>query len=169
MKSMRSGSILILGLLCSLAGFCAAQQTQAPEAATVWNTIVNAPFDASKAVNVDGLSIVRDRIHITLTDGSLEFSQPAGGVMFGAAFKGRGKIEIAPPSPAEAQQLELFTKQKTLSLDFTDATFSFTDETFDDIARQVKWVSLTDTSLAKLYQDRQRAREGLAAEIVPRI
>lgn len=169
MKSMRSGIILTLGLLYFLAGLCTAQQTQAPEAAAVWNAIVNAPFDASKAVNVEGLSIVRDRIHITLTDGSLQFSQPAGGVVIGAAFKGRGKIEIAPPSPAEAQQLELFTKQKTLSLDFTNATFSFTDDTFDEIAKQVKWVSLTDTSLAKLYQDRQRAREDLAAEIVPRI
>ncbi|HKW89935.1 MAG TPA: M1 family aminopeptidase [Candidatus Acidoferrales bacterium] len=130
---------------------------------------MNAPFDGSKAAVVENLSIVHDRIHITLVSGTIQFSQPANGVVFGAAFTGRGRIEIAPPNADEAQQLELFTKQKSLSLDFTQAAFSFTDDTFDEVAGQVKWMNSADTSLGKLYADRQRTREDLAAEIVPRI
>jgi hypothetical protein len=169
MKNARARFILTLGVLCSLAGLCPAQQVQAPEAAAVWNALVDAPFDGSKTANVEGLSIVRDRIHITLTDGTLAFTQPTGSIVFGAAFKGRGKIEIAPPNVLEEGQLELFTKEKSLDLDFTEATFSFTDDTFAEVAKQVKWTSSTDNSLANLYQTRQRAREDLAAEIVPRI
>lgn len=162
------GCSLILGIFVCFTGVCQAQQAQSPEV-TTWNAIVNAPFDAGKTAVVQNLSVVRDRIHITLVSGTIQFSQPANGVVFGAAFSGRGRIEIAPPNVAEAQQLELFTKQKSLSLDFTEAAFSFTDDTFDEVAKQVKWTSSTGNSLSKLYADRQRTREDLAAEIVPRI
>jgi hypothetical protein len=168
-KAIRKEFVLLCTVGILLARVCAAQQPTAQAPASIWAAVAQAPFDASKTANVEGLSLVRDRIHITLNDGTLQFSQPADGLVFGAAFKGRGHIEIAPPDPAEAQQLELFTKQKSLSLDFTQATFSFTDDTFEEIAKQVKWVNAPDNSLAQLYQNRQRAREDLAAEIVPRI
>ena len=169
MKLIRNGLFFVLVSLFSLASVSRAQQAQPSEATTVWNAIVNAPFDASKTAVVENLSIIRDRIHFTLISGTLEFSQPAGSVVFGAAFKGKGRIEIEPPNAVEAQQIELFTKQKSLSLDFTDATFSFTDGTFGEIAKQVKWTNSSDDSLSKLYLDRQKTREDLAAEIVPRI
>ena len=162
------GCSFLFGIFVCSSAVCQAQQAQTPEV-NAWNAIVNAPFDAGKTAAVENLSIVRDRIHITLVSGTLQFSQPANGVVFGATFSGRGRIEIAPPNAAETQQLELFTKQKSLSLDFSEAAFSFTDDTFDEVAKQVKWSSLTDNSFGKLYLDRQRTREDLAAEIVPRI
>lgn len=150
-------------------GVCAAQTATAQDATAVWNAVDQAPFDATKTAHVEGLTLVRDRIHITLVDGTIEFSAPAAGVVFGAAFKGRGRIEIAPPNEGEGHQLELFTKQKTLNAEFSEATFSFTDGMFDEVARQVKWTAAPDNSLAQLYQGRQRTREDLAAEMVPRI
>src|SRR5690348_12436640 len=168
MKMTRMGCSFLFGIFVCSSAVCQAQQAQTPEV-NAWNAIVNAPFDAGKTAAVENLSIVRDRIHITLVSGTLQFSQPANGVVFGATFSGRGRIEIAPPNAAETQQLELFTKQKSLSLDFSEAAFSFTDDTFDEVAKQVKWSSLTDNSFGKLYLDRQRTREDLAAEIVPRI
>lgn len=146
-----------------------AQASSVNDATSAWNAINEGALNPEKAANVENLTLTRDRIHVILVDGTIEFTSPVNGIVFGAAFKGRGKIEIAPPNAAEAQQLELFTKQKLLSLDFTDATFSFTDGTFNEIAKQVKWVNATDGSLAQLYQSRQREREDLAAEIVPRI
>lgn len=152
-------------------GVCVAQTagSQDATATSVWNAVNQAPFDAAKTANVENLTFARDRIRITLIDGTIQFTAPAAGVVFGGAFKGRGKIEMAPPNAGEAQQLEVFTKQRTLSLDFSEATFSFADGTFDEIAKQVKWVNATDESLAGLYRSRQRAREDLDAEIVPRI
>ncbi len=76
---------------------------------------------------------------------------------------------MAPPNAGEAQQLQLFTKQSILNAEFSEATFSFTDGTFDEVGKQVKWTNATDNSLGNLYQSRQRAREDLDAEIVPRV
>jgi peptidase M1-like protein len=153
--------------VCARSGW--AQASSVDNATSIWNGINEGALNPEKAANVKNLTLSRDRIHITLVNGTIEFTSPANGIVFGAAFKGRGKIEIAPPNALEAQQVELFTKQKILSMDFTDATFSFTDATFDEIAKQVKWVNATDNSLAQLYQSRQRDREDLDAEMVPRI
>lgn len=146
-----------------------AQASATNDAASAWNAINEGALNPEKAANVENLTLTRDRIRITLKGGTIGFTSPVNGMVFGAAFKGEGRIEIAPPNAMEEQQLELFTKQQTLSLDFTDATFSFTDTTFDEIAKQVKWVNATDSSLAQLYQSRQRDREDLDAEVVPRI
>jgi Peptidase family M1 domain len=162
-----AGVLIVLILVC--AGACPAQTIPAQDATAVWNAVEQAPFDAAKMAHVENLTLARDRIHITLIDGTLQFTAPAAGVVFGAAFKGRGRIEVAPPNAGEAQQLQLFTKQNILSVEFSEATFSFTDGTFDEVGKQVKWLNTTDNSLAQLYQDRQRAREDLGAEIVPRI
>ncbi|MGB6874555.1 MAG: M1 family aminopeptidase, partial [Candidatus Acidiferrales bacterium] len=162
-----AGVLIFLVLVC--AGACPAQTIPTQDAIAVWNAVEQAPFDAAKTAHVENLTLTRDRIHITLIDGTLQFTAPAAGVVFGAAFKGRGRIEVAPPNAGEAQQLQLFTKQNILSVEFSEATFSFTDGTFDEVGKQVKWLNATDNSLGDLYQNRQRVREGLAAEIVPRI
>lgn len=156
-------------LMIASPGICEAQAAAAQDATAVWDAVEQAPFDASKAAHVENVTLTRDRIRITLTDGMIEFTEPATGVVFGAAFKGSGRIEVTPPNEAEAQQLELFTKQKTLNLTFSEATFSFTDGTFEEMAKQVKWTSAGDSSLEQLYQERQQIREDLAAQIVPRI
>ncbi|HKF51261.1 MAG TPA: M1 family aminopeptidase [Candidatus Acidoferrales bacterium] len=159
--------LVFLAFACP--GICSAQAASTQDATAVWNAVNQAPFDATKAAHVENLTIARDRIHITLIDGEIQFTAPTAGTVFGAAFKGRGRIEVAPPNDAEAHQLELLTKQKTLNMEFSEATFSFTDGTFDEIGKQVKWMPPPDNSLAQLYQDRQRAREDVAAEMVPRI
>lgn len=150
-------------------GICAAQAVPVQGATAVWNAVEQAPFDASKTAHVENLTLTRDRIRITLLDGMIQFTAPANGIVFGAAFKGTGRIEIAPPNAAEGQQLALFTKQQILNMLFSEATFSFTDGTFEEVAKEVKWTNAGDNSLAQLYQNRQQTREDLAAQIVPRI
>lgn len=150
-------------------GICEAQTVASQDAAAVWNGVERAPFDASKTAHVENVMLTRDRIRITLRDGTIQFTAPADGMVFGAAFKGSGRIEMTPPNKAEAEQLQLFTKQQTLNLTFSEATFSFTDGTFEEVAKQVKWTNAGDNSLAQLYQNRQQTREDLAAQIVPRI
>lgn len=162
----------LCALVCLAAagsGICEAQAAPGQDATLAWNAVEQAPFDASKTAHIENLTLTRDRIRITLQDGTIQFTAPANGMVFGAAFKGSGRIEVTPPNAAEAQQLALFTKQKTLNLAFSEATFSFTDGTFEEVAKQVQWTNAGDNSLAQLYHDRQQAREDLAAQIVPRI
>jgi hypothetical protein len=146
-----------------------AATASAQDATSIWNSLSQPAPDAAKSASVNNVVLTRDRIRITLTDGVIQFMQPAGGVVFGAAFRGHGHLQVSVPNGREAQQLFLFTKQDGLDLEFTDATFSFTDGTFDEVARQVHWSSSAAPELADLYQKKQHEREDLAAGIVPRL
>lgn len=125
-------------------------------------------MDPARSARAENLVISRDRIQITLTDGIIQFTQPVNGVVFGAVFHGSGRLQAEPPNPVEAQQLRLLTKQDKLDMPFTDATFSFTDDLFGQVAKQVKWQP-SGTSGDDLYARRQKEREDLGAEYLPRL
>ncbi len=156
-------------LFTLLLAICAGPQTPAPSpSASAWNALSSPAMDPSKSARMENVEIVRDRVHITLLDGTIQFAQPANGVVFGAAFHGKGRVQVEPPNPIEAQQLRLFTKQEKLDMPFTDGTFSFTDGLFDEVAKQVKWQPSGATS-DDLYANRQKTREDLGEAAVPRL
>jgi Peptidase family M1 domain len=160
---------VFLVLVCLFVGSGAAAQTSAaPQAQQVWNALEAGAMDPTKSARAENVVIVRDSIRITLTDGTIQFTQPVNGAAFGAAFHGNGRLQIDPPNPLEAQQLRLFTKQDKLDMAFTDATFSFTDGLFDEVARQVKWQN-SGPSGDELYAKRQREREDLGESAMPRL
>ena len=150
MKALRCAALVLLfGLASTASG-------QAPDPSAVWKALWEPAFDAGKSTHVEPLTLARDRIRITLNSGTIGFTQPVNGQVFGAAFRGHGRVQVEPPDPREAQQLRLFTKQDVLDLEFSEATFSFTDNTFDEVARQVRWREATDPKLAELYISRDR-------------
>jgi hypothetical protein len=152
-----------------LAATPALAQTPAPSAgSSVWNTLSSPLMDPSKSAHAENVIIVRDAVRITLADGTIQFAQPVNGVVFAAVFHGTGRLEAAPPNPLESQQLHLFTGQDKLSMTFSDATFSFTDGLADEVAKQVKWQS-TGPATDDLYANRQKEREDLGAEYLPRL
>jgi hypothetical protein len=125
-------------------------------------------MDPTKSAHTENLEIIRDRVHITLLDGTIQFAQPVNGVTFGAVFHGKGRVHVDPPNAIEAQQLKLFDKQDKLDLPFTDATFSFTDGFAEDVAKQVKWQG-AGAANDDLYAKRQKDREDLGESAVPRL
>src|SRR6266852_5201019 len=163
---MNCSRIIVLAMIF---GNVSAIWAQTPDPSAIWKTLWEAPFDAGKAASVKELTLVRDRIRITLADGALQFTQPVNGIVYGAAFRGHGHLQMQPPDAREAQQLRLFTKQETLEAGFTEATFSFTDNTFEEIAARIQWGAATDPKLAELYNTRQKQREDAAAELLPRL
>jgi hypothetical protein len=142
-------------------------QATPPNPSAVWSTLQQPAFDASKSARVKDLTLVRDRIRITFADGTLQFTQPANGIVFGAVFHGSGRVRVNPPNGLEAQQLFLFTKQVPLDMEFTEATFSFTDDTFNEVAAKVQWAP--GGASDDLYAKRQQTREDLGAELLPRL
>ena len=174
MKSMRLFCCAILICGAVLCGKAAAAQTSAPAAAppagdpqAIWNALAKPAFDSGKVVTVNNLVIERDRIHITLDSGTLHFTQPVNGIVFGAVFHGAGHIRVSPPNQYESQQLELFIKQDGLNAAFDDAVFSFTDKTFDEISPKVQ----PGGSAANdgLYATRMQQNEDLGAAFLPRL
>ena len=145
-----------------------AQTATAPvDASAVWNASQAPVMDPARSATVENIEIVRDRIHITLVKGTIQFAQPANGVVFGAVFSGEGRLQAEPPNPIEAQQLRLFTKQDKLGMAFTAATFSFTDGFFDEVAKQVRWGP--GGGGIGFYAQRQQEREDLGANYLPRL
>jgi hypothetical protein len=158
--------------LLGIAAFTPVRAAQAPPAATpaatVWNALTTPAMDPSKSAHAENVDIVRDRIHVTLTDGTIQLTQPVNGVVFGAVFQGKGRLQIEAPNQQEAQQLFLFTRQPKLDMQFSEATFSFTDGLAEEVGRQVKWQASSSVS-PDLYAKRQKEREDLGESAVPRM
>ncbi len=151
--------------------FVASGSAQAPApspAASVWNALSAPAMDPTKSAHTENVEIVRDRVHITLIDGTIQFTQPVNGVVFGAVFHGNGHVIVDPPNLVEAQQLRLFIKQDKLVMSFTEATFSFTDGLLDEVAKQAKWQA-SGGSTEDLYENRQGTREDLGEAALPRL
>ena len=157
---------IVLASLFAACGY--AQGPDSSPAASVWNALSSPAMDPAKSARTDNVEIIRDRVHITLVEGSIQFAQPVNGVTFGAAFHGKGRVRVEPPNPIEAQQLKLFEKQDKLDMSFTDATFSFTDDLAEDVAKQVKWQTAGATN-DDFYAKRQKDREDLGESAVPRL
>jgi len=165
-------AILICG--AALCGKVAAAQTSAPgpssttdDPQAIWNALAKPAFDPGKVATVNNLVIERDRIRITLESGTLHFTQSVNGIVFGAVFNGVGHLQVTPPNAMEAQQLELFVKQKVLDVTFDQAALSFTDKTFDEISAKAQW-SGTSTNDA-LYASRMQQSESEGAAFLPRL
>lgn len=160
---------LSISFLLVLAIATAVQVCAAQDAASVWNAVSQPVFDETKTAAVENIEIIRDRIHITLISGTIQFAKPANGVEFAASFEGRGKIQILPPNPREAQQLQLLSGSPVVSMEFSQAVFSFSDGFYDEIARDAHWTPGGNPSLGTLYVKQQTDREDLGAAILPRL
>src|SRR3990172_852069 len=79
---------------------------RAQDPAALWQQIAQPAFDPAKVAVVENVTLTRDRIRITLVRGAIQFSQPAApaNIVFGAAFRGHGRVEVQPPNQLEAQQ-----------------------------------------------------------------
>jgi Peptidase family M1 domain len=156
------GNFLLLFALAAL-------PARAQDAAAVWNTLVEPTFNPARFAKVSNLSLTRDRIHLTLADGAIQFVQPVNSIVFGAAFEGNGHLQVTPPGPREQQQLRLFSNQDTLDTEFTQAAFLFTDGTFDEVARQVQWSDGPSGHIADILNGRLNDSAALPVEMQPRL
>jgi len=154
--------LLFVGALLSL-------PAAAQDAAAFWQKVSQPVFDPARFAAVTNLSLARDRIRIRLAAGVMQFTQPGEGLVFGAAFRGQGRVEVEPPNAAEAQQLRLLTGQDRLAMDFIEAAFVFSDDTFEEVGRNARWGPGAESKLPEIYLDRQKQREDVGAELLPRL
>jgi Peptidase family M1 domain len=159
-------AILICGAVFA-AGNARAQTPAAGDPQAIWNALAKPAFDPAKVATVNNLVIERDRIRITLDSGTLHFTQPVNGIVFGAVFSGAGHIRVSAPNQYESQQLELFIKQDGLNATFDEAAFSFTDKSFDEISAKVQWGGSSPND--GLYATRMQQNEDLGAAFLPRL
>ncbi len=161
---MRNGWLTGLAVLLCASGV----HGQGDGQGGTWSLLTSPGMDPAKSAITENVEIVRDRVHITLVNGTIQFGKPANGVVFAAVFHGQGHVQVDPPNAIEAQQLRLFTKQDKLAAPFTDATFSFTDDLVGEVAKQVKWRTEGGAG-DDFYANRQKAREDLGQAAIPRL
>lgn len=89
-------------------------------------------FSGDAAV-VNNLVLKRDAATFTLKSGELYFLAPVEGRTTGAVFFGEGEITLTPPTEVEKKSLTLFIEKPTLSEQFTQVVFRFSDATLDEI------------------------------------
>jgi hypothetical protein len=147
--------LLLLGAVCiGITPRSTAAQTPAPQPASTPQqdaatpTIPTDPralYVALNALRPDGahvypvkdLTLRRDVVSFTFTEGKLAFFEPLGGRITGAVFSGRGHVIATPHERGERRSLAQFIGVPILDQPFSDAYIRFTDDTAAELQRQL--------------------------------
>ncbi len=104
----------------------------------------DARFDAGACYRIHDLKFQRQDVRFYLNSGTLIFLKPVEGRQLAAVFSaeaesgGDAEILLIPPTRRERASLAAFTKSPTLSEHFRAAFFLFTDDTAEELLRQIE-------------------------------
>jgi hypothetical protein len=130
-----------------------AAQNPAPQPASTQQAVAiptvptdpRALYDALNALRPDGarvytvkdLTLRRDVVSFTFTEGKLAFLEPLGGRITGAVFSGRGHVIATPHERGERRSLAQFIGVPILDQAFSDVYIRFDDDTAAELQRQL--------------------------------
>jgi hypothetical protein len=141
-SSMRLG-VAIISLLCAPV-VCLAAQEPKPEPAKspheIFEQLNALRLDSSSVYHVaesNRLELRKGDIQISFEEGNLAFFLPVDGRITGMVFSGRGHTLSTPRGVMEKQQMARFLGAPVLDQEFISAYIRFTDDTADDILRQL--------------------------------
>lgn len=97
-------------------------------AVTLYRELVNPVLDAADVHAIRQVSIEREDIHISISDGTIGLIKAVDGHVTGAIFQGVGEILLIAPDRAERTSLALFTGSAVLEQGFTTAYLRFVDD-----------------------------------------
>jgi peptidase M1-like protein len=98
----------------------------------------SADLDPSRVYHIREASLDRDRLHITLEDGTIAFTRDVEGRVTGAFFEGHGEVLLVPTDQAERASMSLFTGAAILEEQFSTAYLRFNDDTFRDLEASLR-------------------------------
>ncbi|HYX52452.1 MAG TPA: M1 family aminopeptidase [Candidatus Limnocylindrales bacterium] len=98
--------------------------------------MLNPSFDPADVHLVREVSLDREDLHISLSDGTLALMRTVDGRVTGAVFEGQGEILLIAPDRAERTSLALFTGAAVLEQRFTTAYLRFVDDKLVDELQQ---------------------------------
>jgi hypothetical protein len=141
--SARRSLILAFVVIASALGVAQVRKVSLPAgpAHPADTSVASAPvlplFRALRSVGLDPQTVFtiregeidREDVHISLSDGTIAFTQSVDGHVTGAYFEGDGEILIRPPDRMERASLGLFINAGVLEESFSSAYFRFNDDT----------------------------------------
>lgn len=90
-------------------------------------------LNKSQVYKIREASIDRGKLHISLDDGTIAFTQAVDGHVTGAFYQGYGEVLLMPPNQAERSSMSLFTGSAILEETFSNAYFRFNDDVFGEL------------------------------------
>jgi hypothetical protein len=142
-------------LICLLIGAGVSAADQSPH--QTYEQLNALRVDAANVYEIEGanrIELRRGDVQISFEQGKLAFFQAFNGRITGAVFAGRGHAFAAPRDIVERQQMARFLGAPVLDQDFLTACFRFTDDTGDDLLRQLRAGGLSphqDSSFASTW------------------
>jgi Peptidase family M1 domain len=97
------------------------------------------------------IELRRSDVQLTFDEGKLAFFAPLDGRITGIVFSGRGHALAVPRGTVEKQQMAHFLGSPVLDQSFNNALLRFTDDTADELLRQLQHARITpkqDTAFA---------------------
>lgn len=90
-------------------------------------------LDKTKTFKIREASLDRSKLHISLDDGTIAFTEAVDGHITGAFFVGYGEVLLIPPDQEERASVSLFTGGAILEETFSSAYFRFNDDVFAEL------------------------------------
>jgi len=95
-------------------------------------------LDSKRVFKVRQASLDRGPIHLSLDDGTIAFTEDAGGHVTGAIFVGDGEILLIPPNTVERASVAFFTGAAILEERFSFAYFRFNDDVMAELKTSLR-------------------------------
>ena len=133
----------LLSSVCALSvvlPVCAAGERSAAELSVA---LQHLSLDPEQTYRVRDLHLTRGDIKFYLSEGVLSFARPVAGHTVAAVFTtynveaGDAEVLVLPPRRSERVSLASFTKSPNLDEHFGSAAFFFSDDTADELLRQI--------------------------------
>jgi hypothetical protein len=115
----------------------------------VYGNLKNLELDETKVAEVESLTLKRDVGIFHLKRGKIYLAKPVLDKVTGAVFVGDGIFEFSPPTQIEKYQLEKFTQNKSLNRRFSELYLRFTDKTFEELEKKLKFLRVEIEGKAK--------------------
>jgi hypothetical protein len=94
--------------------------------------------DATQVYTVRDLTLRRDAVRLSLSEGKLAFLQPLGGRVVGAVFTGHGRILTIPRDSMERRSVARFLGTPLVDETFSRAYLRFTDGTAAELEKELR-------------------------------
>jgi peptidase M1-like protein len=130
--------VLLAALVCAIAILSIAQANapsatsasakSAGPAESLYQKLQSVGLDKAHVYKVREASIDRAKMHISLDDGTIAFTEAVDGRITGAFFEGYGEVLLIPPTQTERASMSLFTGGAILEEAFSTAYFRFNDD-----------------------------------------
>src|SRR6266567_6446708 len=146
----RAWRVLVLGFMVSLAGGQQPPVAGSPgPAESLYLRLRTVGLDKTRVYKIREASLDRAELHISLDDGTIAFTEDAGGHITGAFFRGYGEVLVTPPNTMERASLALFTGAAILEETFSSAYLRFNDDVYSELQPSLRTADDPDTFAAE--------------------